>query len=45
MDENKIIVKSFLLCLMNVFENCLFESGEPELLLSSAFTLTAVAFN
>ena len=29
---------------MNVFENCLFESVELELLLASAFTLTAVAF-
>ena len=29
---------------MSVFENCSFESVEPELLLSSAFTLTAVAF-
>ena len=29
---------------MNVFEKSLFESVELELLLSSAFTLTAVAF-
>ena len=29
---------------MNGFENCLFESVELELLLPSAFTLTAVAF-
>ena len=29
---------------MNALENCLFESFELELLLPSAFTLTAVAF-
>jgi len=37
-------VKKFSIVLMNVFEYCLLESGEPELLLSSAFTITAVAF-
>jgi len=29
---------------MNALENCMFERVEPELLLSFAFTLTAVAF-
>jgi len=34
----------FSIVLMNILENCFFESVELELFLSSAFTLTAVAF-